>query len=123
MKYERKHRISKQTAHVSLSRVNITKTLATKHQLQMNYRFLDGFKNDTDIICGPTTPYNCVDEKFDCVYDQRDIFSVQWITTKGFEIEVGSVIMENGEDGPQFSVVDKIFSNEKLGFFSFFYKN
>ncbi|CAG9787096.1 unnamed protein product [Diatraea saccharalis] len=41
MRYEAKHRISKLCANVSSSRRNICKTLAIKHQLLLNYTFLN----------------------------------------------------------------------------------
>lgn len=42
MRYEAKHRISKISANTSSNRRNICKTLAIKHQLQLNYLFLKG---------------------------------------------------------------------------------
>lgn len=53
MQCERKHRQSKQTARVSLSRVNLPFTLMLKHALQLCFRFLSaiGFQNTVN-VCG-----------------------------------------------------------------------
>ena len=45
MKFESKHREGKRTSHSSICRVNICRTIALKHQLILNYRFLS--KNST----------------------------------------------------------------------------
>lgn len=54
MRYESKHRDSKMTANVSCSRKNITKTLATKHQLKLSYRLLIDSFMQSEIINGAT---------------------------------------------------------------------
>ena len=55
IKYKRIHPESKCTANVSLSRVKITKNLALKHQLVMNYRLTKYLNHEAaaDVVCGP----------------------------------------------------------------------
>lgn len=44
MRFEAKHREAKISSRSAISRVNVCKTIAIKHQLRQNYRFL---KNET----------------------------------------------------------------------------
>jgi hypothetical protein len=52
MRYESKHRLSKQSANVVASRTDISKTLAMKHQLKLCNIFLNklGFNNTNSIL-------------------------------------------------------------------------
>lgn len=131
IRFESKHQNSKRTASVSLSQINICKTLAIKHQLQTNYRFLnnkysyEGMKHHKIEICGhgPLVPFelsisNNNEDKFAILSDQENLNSTNWITLMGLEIEIGSVIMRQGVHGPKMFVVHHIFSNT-TGFFFF----
>jgi hypothetical protein len=58
MRFESKHRQSKLTANVTASRVNIPYTLALKHQLKLNQRFLHNVGLVKDIEVGPGKSLN-----------------------------------------------------------------
>lgn len=53
MIFDAKHRLSKISANTTSNRRNICKTLAIKHQLQLNNLFLKGTLGD-DIESGPS---------------------------------------------------------------------
>jgi len=60
MRFESKHRMSKIAANTSSNRRNICKTLAIRHQLQLNGVFIKGSLGD-EIELGPSIEINNVD--------------------------------------------------------------
>lgn len=56
MQFEAKHRISIISANTSSNRRNICKSLAIKHQLQLNNMFLKGFLSN-EIELGPCNKF------------------------------------------------------------------
>lgn len=63
LRYESKHRQLKLAANVVASRLNITRTLAVKHQLQLSYRFTAkyGFSNSVDFSATGNTAKSVFD--------------------------------------------------------------
>lgn len=114
MRFESKHRPSKATASVSLSRVNVQKTLAIKHQLSMCDRF---FKkqgsNENDFKCAPisqVTDQLIIKEvkKYVNEIDVKCIERVKWVDYHGTEIKEGTIIVELKEASIKFYKVGAI---------------
>ena len=54
IRFEATHRIGKITSHAAISRVNVCRTIALKHQLMLNYRFLQKESTYEIFTVGPT---------------------------------------------------------------------
>ncbi|KAE9542466.1 hypothetical protein AGLY_003327 [Aphis glycines] len=86
MRFEAKHRISKISANTSINRRNICKTLAIKHQLQLNDMFLKGTLSN-EIEIGPSKLIN--DTELEEIKTNMQIDSIDllikspWISIKG----------------------------------------
>ncbi|XP_022164877.1 uncharacterized protein LOC111029935, partial [Myzus persicae] len=86
MRFEAKHRISKISANTSSNRRNICKTLAIKHQLQLNDMFLKGTLSN-EIEIGPSKLIN--DAELEEIKTNMQIDSIDllinspWISIKG----------------------------------------
>lgn len=94
MRFEARHRILKEAARASSSKVNICKTVAVKNQLLLNDLFL---RNEplNDINMGKkqnSSPLliNIVKNKFGNNYDT--LFSVQWLSIMGTKVHVSSIV-------------------------------
>ena len=116
MRFENKHRPSKITASVSLSRVNVQKTLAIKHQLSMCNRFLKNESYDAGFKCGPVSPVadDLIIEvmKKKLGIDSSMLKRVKWVNYHGVEIEEGTVIMEPKDSTIKFFEVGAIILKE-----------
>ncbi|CAI6369501.1 unnamed protein product [Macrosiphum euphorbiae] len=87
MRFEAKHRISKISANTSSNRRNICKTLAIKHQLQLNNIFIKGTLSD-EIKLGPCTEItDDIDRQAIRNFIQKNsldsIINCPWISVKG----------------------------------------
>ncbi|XP_044013988.1 uncharacterized protein LOC122856376 [Aphidius gifuensis] len=117
MRYEAKHREAKITSRTAISRVNICKTIAIKHQLQLNYRFL---LNDTSLEFNydknsiKDFNVNDLEAAFELkkILPQsilnKNIYSLKKLDNQGSSITIGCVIMIASEDGPNFYIINNI---------------
>lgn len=126
MRFESKHRPSKITASISLSRVNVQKTLAIKHQLSMCNRFLKKQGNNgNDFKYGPISQVTDeliikqVKEHLSEMDDVDNIKRVKWVDYHGTEIEEGTVIVEPKESTIKFYKVGVIIIPQKGAFLIF----
>ena len=120
MRYESKHREAKIEARVSVSRVNITHTLAIKNQLKFNYRLLKemypqpGDKEKPKITTYCESIYNLpeLDSYFNDLPDKIKNSNVLNLTNnilfEGQNIQCNLIMMIPGEDDPQFHIIKKI---------------
>ena len=96
---ESKHQVSKRYSAVCRSRVNLPRSLVTKNQFCLNYRFLkeemDGENaREPNFICGPQ------------ILGSKD--QVKHISFLGMDINVGSVVVLLGKSGQKFYLVKEI---------------
>lgn len=114
MRFEAKHRISKISANTSSNRRNICKTLAIKHQLQLNYMFLKGTLNN-EIEIGPSILINNIEVEEIKRYMQIDtidlLIKCPWISVKGTKYKPKTVLTLNIHENelPTFCIIDHIF--------------
>lgn len=126
MRFESKHREGKVVARSAISRVNVCRTIAIKHQLRQNYYFM---KNE---ISPFTCTYHDVQEV--SLRDVPDIIcftsilphALQNIDAKalkvgkmiyeGVEFCSGNIIMVPSDDGPQFLVIHEIVLDNERNF-------
>lgn len=114
MRYEAKHRISKTAANSTSSRVNICKSVAIKHQLQLNNMFLNKeFGNKLKL--SPSTQVQNDSDYLNCSQITsstiQSIVKVNWVEVKGTKYNVHSIItLDVAEDSnPIFGSVKEIF--------------
>lgn len=113
MRYEAKHRISKISARSSFNRRNICKTLAIKHQLQLNDIFTKGLLCHS-LVIGPSKILNCskyilIKSEFN-LSTNEPLIRISWAELKGTRYKVNSILTKDlDDDNPQFVSVKDIF--------------
>lgn len=113
MRYEAKHRISKISARSSFNRRNICKTLAIKHQLQLNDIFTKGLLCNS-LVVGPSKILNCSKDKLIKselnLNTDEPLIRLSWAELKGTRYKVNSILTKDlDDDNPQFVSVKDIF--------------
>ncbi|XP_051172350.1 uncharacterized protein LOC127288755 [Leptopilina boulardi] len=100
MRWESKHRSSKQGAHIVNSRINLAHTLAVRHQLQQCDRFLTSKPFLTPPTCGPSQQsvnylekYREFSEILPYNVKNRQSLVVPWALIKGTKYEPNMVIV------------------------------
>lgn len=124
MRFEGKHQEGKKTSKTTVCRVNITRTIAIKHQLILNHRFLKNNNSSTDNnfkyqqVLLSTLP--CI-QNFQHLLPSNiknlDMVScTKKINLEGREITVDCMLMIPSGGGPLFLNVKQIFltSNENF---------
>jgi len=116
MRFEAKHRMSKIAANTPSSRRNICKTLAIRHQLQLNDIFIKGSLGD-EIEFGPSIEINNVNSIINEINQYikinltKPLVKYPWITVKGTKYQPKMVltldIYENNY--PKFGLINNIF--------------
>lgn len=115
MRFEAKHRISKISANTSSNRRNICKTLAIKHQLQLNDMFLKGTLSN-EIEIGPSK--YIIDTEVEEIInhniqiDSKDLLiKSPWILVKGTKYKPKMVLICNIEENelPKFCIIEQIY--------------
>lgn len=95
MRFEAKHRPFKMAARTSCSRVNITLTLAMKHQLQLNELFVRG-NLSTLLVTGPKRRLpssNLASLRSHLPLDQmKSLTEVNWAMMSSIRYEIGSIL-------------------------------
>ena len=102
MRWESKHKPSKQGAHIVSARVNLPLTLAIRHQMQECYRFFSAKPFVSAPVCGPCT-YNCELRSLEhyskfckilpmVLLKKKSAISVKWASLKGTKYELNMVI-------------------------------
>lgn len=114
MRSEGKHQPMKKTARSSISRVNICKTLAVKHQLMLNYKF-SAQKTIQTILTSDKTAMRTLDlpdvlQYIELIPNEmkHNVKTVKWIKYLGTKIKLGSVLVKFTETGVEFYVVHTI---------------
>ncbi|CAI6371526.1 unnamed protein product [Macrosiphum euphorbiae] len=106
MRYEAKHRISKISARSSFNRRNICKTLAIKHQLQLNDIFTK-FLLCNNLVIGPSkilhcSKYNLIKSELN-LSTEETLIRISWAELKGTRYKVNSILTRDlDDDNPQF---------------------
>ncbi|CAG9782115.1 unnamed protein product [Diatraea saccharalis] len=118
MRFEAKHRVFKMASNVSCNRKNITLSLTTKHQLQLNELFLTGKLPDT-LRTGPAVrvSYNDSDIKQLILStmqlcDDRPLVHVTWATVSSTRYVKGTILIydTNTNDSlPEFLRVNNVY--------------
>lgn len=114
MRFEAKHRISKISANTSSNRRNICKTLAIKHQLQLNYMFLKNTLND-EIELGPSVLINDIEveeiQKYMQIQSIDLIIKCPWVSVKGTKYKPKTVLTLNIHENelPTFCIIEHIY--------------
>lgn len=111
MRFEAKHRISKISANTSSNRRNICRTLAIKHQLQLNDMFLKGTLSN-EIEIGPSK-FIIDSEVEEIKRHNMQIDSINllikspWILVKGTKYKPNMVLTLNIEENelPKFCII------------------
>jgi len=128
MRFEAKHRISKISANTSSNRRNICKTLAIKHQLQLNHLFLKGTLGrnielsppqsvvDIDVIIKKIKVFTSI-ELFD------SLWKYSWINIKDtrYQPKMVLTLYIHEIELPAFCLINEIFvyNNDQVVFFCF----
>jgi len=115
MRFEAKHRISKISANTSSNRRNICKTLAIKHQLQLNDMFLKGTLSNA-IEIGPSkfvidTEVEEI-KKHNIQIDSKNLLiKSPWILVKGTKYKTKMVLICNIEENglPKCCIIGQIY--------------
>uniref|UniRef100_A0A1Y1NC62 C2H2-type domain-containing protein n=1 Tax=Photinus pyralis TaxID=7054 RepID=A0A1Y1NC62_PHOPY len=125
LRYESKHRQLKLAANVISSRVNITRSLAIKHQLQLSLRFSSntGFTNSinysksfkkyssiTDLYNKKFANHSNVSENLKMFED--NIIRVGRISTNSIAFQEGDIILIDFQDQPTFGKIRDIIINQ-----------
>lgn len=124
MRFEAKHRHSKMAARTSSNRINVTLTLAKKHQLQMNEIFLRGKLPDL-LTSGPKVSVTSEEINIirsmlslDC---EKPLIRVNWVHMSSIRYEKGSILVKDvcEENVLNFFQVEKIYlhNSERVIFF------
>uniref|UniRef100_A0A0C9Q8E6 ZNF333_0 protein n=1 Tax=Fopius arisanus TaxID=64838 RepID=A0A0C9Q8E6_9HYME len=119
MRFEAKHREGKTASRSTVSRINVCKTIAIKHQLRQNYRFLKkctptniiyDFKLLKTELLRNLACYVELHEKLlaSIVTENGEIKVVKRVDVEGTKFDVRSIIMIPSEEGPIFYKINKI---------------
>lgn len=118
MRFEAKHNFFKRVSHVTCNFVNICKTMAYRHQMQLCYSFLSGsvLRHTTEVGPGPSTFLSTIDGFKDIQKDLRDfpvlseVFVPAWLTFKGTEYRPGMTVFlcYDPEGEPEFGLIKSI---------------
>ena len=120
MRYESKHREGKVSSHVAICRKNVCRTIAIRHQLMLNNRFLNEDTSNPPFISGSTK--NILIHELDDVQNflhlipqsvTNSVASTNWVEYLGHKIKRNSIITIFSENGPQFHLVHTILVNDK----------
>lgn len=114
MRFEAKHRLSKIAARATFNRRNLTKSLAIKHQFQLNEIFIKG-SLDSTVSVGPSKRMS--KHKYDDVIHSLKFNSgcslslVPWAKVKGTSYKYGTIVVNDVSDLGEicFMVVKNIF--------------
>lgn len=124
MRFEAKHRISKISARASFNRRNLTLTLATKHQLQLNDIFVKGSLNTT-ISVGVSKRISEQDRNYIIRHLNLDpnlsFIPVSWAKVKGTLYKYGTILVQdigNFGDVAFMSVTNVFVYNEETVIFN-----
>lgn len=122
MRVESKHRDGKVSSRVAISRVNVCRTIATKHQLQLNYQILSmdepstlSFRNeDVEITLSSNCPdliffKNLLPNKMQCL---RTLSLLKKIEFEGLTLREIDVLRIISSDEPSFYKIFKIIVNK-----------
>lgn len=120
LRFEAKHREPKLSANVVSSRVNITKTLAIKHQLKLCYRILSqkGFQDNLTYDKAIFQNVNSVIPNFQKICSNIDgklfekVYVCRSISINNTEYKIGDVILFE-RNPPNFRKIDHILVNSK----------
>lgn len=115
MRFEAKHRLSKIYARATCNRRNLTKSLAIKHQLQLNEIFMKG-SLDSTVSVGPSKRISKY--KYDDIINSLklspgySISQVPWAKVKGTTYKHGTIVVHNLSDLGEvnFMVIQSIFA-------------
>lgn len=120
MRYESKHKESKNTSNVSCSKVNIPYTLAVKHQLKVSYFLQNPIR---DLTIGPVIPnyqfdalhYKLYFPNHECI---KDITCVKWVNICGTDYTPEAILVTKiGSPNPTFGQICSIYMiNETVHF-------
>lgn len=127
VRFEAKHRVSKLASKATCNRMNLPKTLATKHQLTLSHIFIKN-KLDSSFIFGrEQTGYPRktaeIANFFGC--DVKNVKRVRWAERGALRFEIGTVLIYDVgmSGGVSFISVDNVYSLKpnKLIFSGFLY--
>ena len=116
LRYEAKHRDGKRIASTSSSRININRTIAVRHQMAQNYRFLNKKSNCDSLLIGrkKEIPSNFL-EDYDKFLEilpkfllKRSLQITTWINFKGIFINKNAVLVFFTENNPQLFFITEI---------------
>jgi len=126
MRFEAKHRISKISANTSSNRRNICKTLAIKHQLQLNDIFIRATLSN-EIELGPCDKViSDIDvqllQLFLNIEPLNALTSCPWVAVKGTRYQLKMILTLDivEYDFPKFGIIDKIYFYNNLIIFQCF---
>lgn len=113
MRFESFHRIGKIAARAAISRVNLAYTTITKHLLKLNYLLSGSFSAIETYETGPLynvsveamTGYQQFSSQLPMLHDSK---RAKYIKYMGNQIELGSILVTHGENGPKFFIVKHI---------------
>lgn len=118
MQFEGKHREGKIVSSSVITRVNICRTIAIRHQLTLNFRFM---VEESTQICKfgnsyalnlKSSPYFEKIKHFFSETMTSDIYILKWLEINEYKLQFDSVIVVIKKN-PHFYIVDKIIINSK----------
>lgn len=114
---EGKHREGKKTAQATNSRVNISRTIAIKHQLLLNYRFQHNITSCNLLTHGPVAEQSLNEIPFInnviIPFEMESyVLVAQWICYNNDIINKRAIIVTFSEEGPHFHFVHLIIINK-----------
>ncbi|XP_066585526.1 uncharacterized protein [Prorops nasuta] len=115
LRFEGKHKDGKRTSALTTSRLNINRTVAIKHQLMQNYRFINKISRCSSYTLGKqkhTKIHNITHyEKFMVLFPKLNtnfLTTVKWIQIDGKKICKSAILVFFNEDSPDFYFISEI---------------
>lgn len=116
MRGESMHRLGKRSAKATVSRRNLPRTLAIKHQLTQAYRFTNGIASDSKPSLGPTLPISCHDlpnysefsNSIPISFHLNSIQIVKWVHDMGLSFRPDDVLVVFDILGPSLSILKHV---------------
>ena len=119
LRNEAKHKVGKDVSKSTTSRININRTVAIKHQMMLNYRFINQNSTSSAIVCGkritlPNISFITDYQKFNSLNlkQVKNITTVKWIEMNGNRILINAILVLFSEEGPKFYIVSEIILEE-----------
>ena len=128
LRNEAKNKVGKNISKVTSSRLNLNKTVAIKHQLMLNYRFISRsseystYKYGKENIIGTNNIEDFPNFANYLPKNLNDIASLTWIEFQEKRIKENAILVKFCKNGPKFYIVYRILKIERNDIFILAYE-